>query len=107
MDTPEQLIERLQKATCPDSEIDSAITCWLFPDQAWPLLRNYTGSIDTALSLVPDGWTRAVDATCPEAGIDVEFFPPWDNVSVKGTHEIEAIATCISAIKARCAVSAA
>lgn len=62
---------------------------------------QWTASIDAALALVPDGWTRAVDATAPELGVDVQLFPPADGSEVVGSHKHEALALCIAALRAR------
>lgn len=67
---------------------------------------SYTASIDAALTLVPDNWTRAVDATMPEAGIEVALHRiPSPNRrgsrKVIGDHACEAIAICIAALKTR------
>lgn len=62
---------------------------------------QWTASIDAALALVPDGWTRAVDATAPELGVDVQLFPPADGSEVVGSHKHETLALCIAALRAR------
>lgn len=121
------LIERLEKATGPDRELDiligkatsvegwrvcddGSVECyvpdghefgegWIFTGQELPA---YTSSIDAAMTLVPEGWTRAVDATVPEAGIDVDLYPEDENaLPVQGTHDSEPIATCIAALRSR------
>jgi hypothetical protein len=102
------LIARLEKATGPDRalEADIAAACAPTDDPREAAFLNgrdypdlYTSSIDAALTLVPEGWTRSVDATAPEMGIDVDLFPKTGYV--RGSHLIEAIATCIAALKAR------
>jgi hypothetical protein len=74
---------------------------------------DFVGSIDVALTLVPPGWVRSVDATYPAGGIDVDLFlesEDYASVSamkarieseIRGTHQSEAVATCIAALKAR------
>lgn len=114
-----ELIERLEKATGPDRVLDVAIFAVVSPaygimPELIPVGRSadmtkevwarqvspaYTSSIDAALTLMPEGWTRAVDATDPESGIDVDLFPQAG--MVRGSHHSEAIATCIAALKAR------
>lgn len=84
------------------------------------VVPSYTGSLDAALSLIPAGWTRAVDATAPEAGIDVDLYAPDDfSEPVKGTHPSslvwdskpvaasEYLATCAAALRARAAIASA
>lgn len=62
----------------------------------WP---SYTRSLDAALTLIPAGYTRTVDASAPDLGIDVEIYGVAGDI--KGTHVSEPIATCIAALKAR------
>jgi hypothetical protein len=118
------LIERLSKATGPDRVLDLAISAaidfrgvfggheWKWSPMADELISKtggvldpvqfvplWTRSIDCALVLVPEGWTRAVDATAPECGIDVDLFAKGEE-RVKACHDNEAIATCIAALKA-------
>lgn len=56
-----ELIERLQQATGPSVSLNRAIWCALNPDQdpttynGDPRWKSYTGSIDAAMTLVPDG----------------------------------------------------
>lgn len=125
------LIERVEKATGPDSALDVAIACTLLDarqHKAWnaanglrprgapPLpddvfwmrhARPYTSSLDAALALVKEmlpGWTRAVDATAPECGIEVELFAPDDKVRTphrtKATHDLETHATLLALLRA-------
>lgn len=63
----DELIERLERATEPSHELDVAIAAWChrngglcdvtYDPELW-VIRNggHTGSIDAALSLVPDGY---------------------------------------------------
>lgn len=70
--------------------------------------RRYTESVDAALTLIPPGWTRCVDASAPEEGIDIDLYPPDQfspGSSVRGMHHThEAIATAIAALQARLAI---
>lgn len=106
------LIARLEKATGSDRGIDLDIARML---GVTVMRRNdadtgneeythwrYTASLDDALTLVPEGWTRAVDATAPELGIDVDLFlnGPRADMVVHGTHASEPIATCLAALSA-------
>jgi hypothetical protein len=65
--------------------------------------RPYSSSLDAAMTLVPEGWTRDVDATAPECGIDVRLHAPdlRSETTVRGTHDSEPIATCIACLRAR------
>lgn len=51
------LIEQLERATGPDRELDLAIWNLVFPDDINPVapVPAFTGSIDAALALVPEG----------------------------------------------------
>ena len=118
----QDLIARLEKATGPAWQLDADIAVgmgWALDesDQLYPwanpngdLLEDcphYTASIDAALTLVPEGWTRFVDATAPECLIDVELFAPGKGPLTKGSHRCESIALCIAALKARQALTSA
>lgn len=95
------LIERLEKATGPDRELDDAIrvACG-FPPKPW----NYTASLDAALTLVPARaqWTLEQDAAWVRMLSD-------DDVDEFQGHlfgregNCTAIALCIAALKARMA----
>lgn len=118
-----ELIERLERATGPDQDVDIAIHKAVHPrhdevpdsrDEAFGLRQafdtgraeipcpSYTASLDAALTLVPEGWTWAVDATAPECRIDVDLFAPGPyGARVRGVHDSEPIATVIAALRAR------
>lgn len=64
-----------------------------------PVYR-YTASLDACVALmaaVLPGWTRHVDATAPEHGIEVQLYPPDDRaeaisrvvLKVRGDHNLE------------------
>jgi hypothetical protein len=110
------LIERLEKATGPDRDLDLAIAIavWGRPgvlvskqdEPGGPIYDytywEYTGSIDAARTLVPDyngeslDWLVGYDDDCPMATVFThhghrEWHPGFD----------PAIALCIAALKAR------
>lgn len=122
--TNDELIKRLEAATGPDRDLDAHIArhvgfvfhtnlnCWLPPrgfSTSFGLL-HFTSSIDSALTLVPEGWTQGRLA-----------WPGYDHGILKGTaraeihHEMSSgggpkriafgaslpIALCIAALKAR------
>ena len=95
------LIAALEKATGPDRELDSAITTFMFPDQDWPLVRDYTASIDAAMGLVPPNcqWTLEPDSAW------VRWMGKDDVEEAQGVlcgrdGKCTAIALCIAALKA-------
>lgn len=53
-------------------------------------------SLDATLQILPPGWTRVVDASAPEYGIDVTLFfdADFDEIQIKATHQLECVATC-------------
>lgn len=126
MTTTRVLIYRLQNLVGPSRDADAEIYLlvsgfpedshrpgWLGPnpgDQHGTFegrARRYTESVDAALTLIPPGWTRCVDASAPEEGIDIDLYPPDEfspASSVRGAHAIEAIATAIAALRARLAI---
>ena len=126
----DELIAALEKATGPDRELDCEIALavdggeivWKMANytmESHPARRyassdhvggygnapvpQYTASIDAALTLVPEGWTRDVDATAPEMGIAVTLYEPKggpDGKRAIGDHASEAIAICLAALRA-------
>ena len=79
---------------------------WSSDDKTmWNGRVDFTSSIDAAITLIPKGWTRVIDASAPEHGIDVDLFPP-DNLAkkirdVKGSSLREPLAICAAALRAR------
>ncbi len=81
----DELIKALEKADGPDRELDAAIAraagfgyvaqewhyeklqwyAWWAPERRgrWEVLKNYTASIDAALTLVPEGWAMRIKQT--------------------------------------------
>lgn len=61
-----QLAERCEQAAGPDGtlneEISRAVGTWQPPDRGDPYgtAKPYTASLDVAMTLVPEGWDRAV-----------------------------------------------
>lgn len=65
---------------------------------------QFTLSLDAVLRLMPKGYGRFVDATLPEAGIDVGLYPPGavhQSETIIGSHNDEILATCIALVKAK------
>lgn len=63
----------------------------------------FEGSLDAALKLheaLLPGWTRDVDATAPECGIDVTLHAPGSNGVSKGTNDSEARAWLLAILRA-------
>ena len=108
------LIERLEKATGPDREIDARIAYavkpalvrmgsleeWLQTEAAGRVL-NYTWSIDDAIMLVPNGlhWSLNDRSEARVGG------PAGGYMLKGGEHKTPAVALCIAALKARTAVN--
>lgn len=106
----EALAVRCEIATGPDRELESLIA-----DAVWPGERLFTNrdgstiaqphlsSVDAALSLMPEDFTYAIDASEPELGILVTVFPPrigyMDNAQGKARTVARAI--CAAALRAR------
>ena len=61
--------------------------------QTAPMLTTSLDAIVSLIEMELPGWTRAVDATAPELGIDVDLFPPRESLCqrVQGTHNKEAL----------------
>lgn len=98
-----ELIEKLQALTKPDRGVDYEIERLYFGHAAHGQVPRYTESISDALKLLPRGWGRSVDATLPDAGIDVRVYPPGphkDGKLINGDHMLESVATLIAVVKA-------
>lgn len=126
------LIKRLESLTSPDREVDAEIAKaigwesvpWEFAGRCgltWyaplnsvgrPQPQNYTGSIDAALTLVPEGCVWALNfasmATIMKVGtkkfdiIDGVIVGQWPENQREGELPVSvAIALCIAALKAR------
>ncbi len=118
-----ELIQKLKDADGPSRELDAAILGALnhirflgndavVGDEPVNVLagKTYshpapiTASIDAALALTGEvlpGWTRDVDATAPECGVDVRLHAPLpSDKRVTGTHSSEPIATIIALLTA-------
>lgn len=94
-------------------------TCWLGTIDPGRVQRNFTAmggfeppipyftkSLDAAMTLVPDGWSRSVGRD--ESG--KHFAYAWKGTDLWSGHEgapNDAIALCIAALKARAALTAA
>lgn len=108
------LIERLEKATGPDRELDLVIakrfntyrlnTSYMGPDDPdWTEhFPEYTASIDAALTLVPDGFRHAFWHH-HSVYLGAEVFPDKGGGPMHKGHDAKtpAIALCIAAMKAR------
>lgn len=123
-----ELIERLEKATGPDRELDDLIAgvvlnpggevrlegmpsgepgikTYFYPDGTRGTSLRYSSSIDSALTLVPEGWgwlVRDFKGDGEEgAYADVPHLTIESNMDGQAFHKIPAIALCIAALKAR------
>lgn len=123
-----ELIARLEKVTGPDREIDAQIAMLVgavpegamrpsaaedigtFATSAYGFwtCKDYTASIDAALTLVPGTmwWLVGAGQTRPDeplhgAQIRKPRFPGGGVVVGEAEHQCQAIALCIAALKAR------
>ena len=96
-----ELIERLEKATGPDVDLDHAIGRVVRPADGHGVL-GYTCSIDAALTLVPKGWRVNWAGECPDRtwffdliarNKDMAGDRYWGNTA--------ALALCIAALRTR------
>lgn len=99
------LAERCAKATEGSREIDALIWCVIEPShthrKASPhQAPDYTGSIDDAVMLVPEGWTWSADASVPGWQPQFKLFN-FENKSVTGQAATPALALCAAALRAR------
>lgn len=96
----DDLIKRLREATEASRELDMEIAKLAGVPYGPYKAPRYTASLDAAMTLIPKGWTRDVDATAPECGIDVTLHGKG-SVLNRATHDSEPIATCIAALLSR------
>jgi hypothetical protein len=117
------LIERLEKGTGPDRELGNQIPValgyiwngrlssgnprgqWEHPDGRTLPDSDFTGSIDAALSLVPEGWAAVIYVENNGSG-DVRIGRHQGDEDYMGFGKTPAIALCIAALKARTAIEA-
>ena len=121
----DDLITRLEAAKTGSRELDTAVGCAAKMPMDWyssygygdPAKdaprehRHYTTSLDSALTLVPEGWGMAVtnpkhwDAEPndrePYARVYKVPFDDADEGIFKGTAATPALALCVAALKAR------
>lgn len=75
-----ELAERCEQAKGPDTLLNVDIRAACFPNGGPPkLLRDFTASLDAALSLVPKGWQFIIDSDgchcrMTRRGVDVVGF---------------------------------
>ncbi len=96
------LIARLSALTGPDREVDHAIAVWMCSPMDPPDIPRYTGSIDSALTLVPEGYhwhVHGLNDRAPVAGVCPDGRDCTDHYG--GANP--AIALCIAALRARAA----
>lgn len=105
-----ELIERLEKATGPDRELDGEIALLLDPDTRrvnpgrWVgnEVPAYTSSVDDALTLIPQGWRVG---SIVEGAIGPWFVSLWDNsvrhLAARSEAPTLPLALCIAALRAR------
>lgn len=115
--SPASVIERLEKATGPDRELDGDIYLFLHPEMrqlsetATGSIKPehysspvYTASIDAALTLVPEGWCWSAhggDVCRPGAQLDKPQIETADGEIIVDQAATTAIALCIASLKAR------
>jgi len=96
-----KLIEAVEAGTLPQPIFHGsaaekghwAYKTGLNADQRRWVFLAYNGSLDAAHSLQQEllpGWTRSVDATAPDLGIDVDMWPPSKKPCVSATSFNEA-----------------
>lgn len=104
------VIEKLERADVPQFNLDQAIWHVIHPTDYWspdPLPPAFTGIIDKALILLPDGWQWKLSnrAPKPHAGRAyinnrmLTFDPKY--VGFENTAYTPAIALCIACLRAR------
>jgi hypothetical protein len=105
-----ELIERLEKATGPNSDLDEAIACFLAPPHPkhgkpigilYP--KAYTKSLDAALTLVPQHhlWQIKQGIECCAIVWMIEVDYDDRAAPIGYTTTFPALALCIAALKAR------
>lgn len=112
----QELIERLEKATGLDRELDALIGAFVdaapikrvSPGSEWSKTVEwleylpYTASLDAALTLVPEGWEWQIGGDVPSESGEAHVFGKGDDIHTAFV-DSPAIALCIAALKARTA----
>jgi hypothetical protein len=108
----DKLIEAVQAGTLPQPIFHGSASQqghWAYEtglcagQRRWVFLA-YNGSLDAAHSLqqgLLPGWTRSVDATAPDLGIDVDMWPPSKEPCVSATSFNEARAWLLAILRAK------
>ena len=98
------LAERCEQAAGPDRELDGEIDAAI----GWPTssyfhqhTRRYTGSLDAAITLVPDGWIWVVGSY----GNARVYQDQTAGKSFIGENAKPALALCAPALRARAAMA--
>lgn len=102
-----ELAARVEAATGPERELDEAIQTAVF-DRPTGRRYDYTGSLDTALSLKPNGWhvgilTECDEGSAPHACLTENEEPCRDATGDGATMALSLVA---AALRAREALSA-
>jgi hypothetical protein len=118
-----QLAERCEKATGPDYRLDADIARavgwkyrlreatntwqWHHPTNDHHIQSAppaFTASLDAAMQLVPEGWTRTVKWSVENEGYALVYDPSApDDSSIYALGKTAALALCAAALRARAA----
>ncbi len=102
------LAERCEKATGVDRDIDDALHRIAIGSEPFnsASARRYTASIDAAMTLVPEGWSPAIDCRSErpfasvESSLDADPFT-FGSRKGQGYGATPALALCAAALRAR------
>lgn len=101
----DELIQRLEKATGPDRELDIAIaSAWKQHHSGrWSIVNApyFTSSIDAALTLVPEGWFMEALHQQPRGWLCYVGSRSNSLARMESEADTAAIALCIAALRAR------
>lgn len=102
-----ELAERVEAATGPDRELDRDIASAVhlkqltYSSPEWIKDPEFTASIDAAMTLVPEGWTRTVKWSVENEGYALVYDPAVpDDSSIYALGKTAALALCAAALRA-------
>lgn len=97
----QNLIERLEKATGPDRELDRAIANFLRPDLKSASPPFFTGSLDTSRTLIlPEHSFGGLSQISPNDWLMMIFSRTDSRARWEGEASTAELAVCIAALKA-------
>ena len=102
-----ELADRVEALEGPCRGVDAEIVAIVKVGMRSPWFiapPSFTGSLDAAMTLVPDGWGRCIEQERPsrdcEASLSHPGCEPWGQGSINAVGKTLALALCAAALRA-------